>query len=160
MRAGFFLPVESAGGLHGRTRGVWFGVSFILYFIFHTVYVLPYYALGPELTLNYNDRSSLFACASRSPFWNDRRRGAPGVLMKALHLNERQVFFGLGIFFGVVLTVLYWLLVVTIKERPDFVARESNPLVPGVRRALRNRPFAILLAAMSSAASPARFRPR
>ena len=33
----------------------------------------------------------------------------------------------------------------TIKERPDFVARESNPLVPGVRRALRNRPFAILL---------------
>src|SRR5262249_7571174 len=60
-------------------------------------------------------------------------------------LTEREVFFRLGIFFGIMLTVLYWMLVLTVKERPDFVARESNPLVPGVRRALRNRPFSILL---------------
>ncbi|HTT76748.1 MAG TPA: MFS transporter [Candidatus Binataceae bacterium] len=53
--------------------------------------------------------------------------------------------FRLGIFFGVTLSVLYGLLVLNIKERPDFAARESNPLVPGVRRALRNRPFGILL---------------
>ena len=66
-------------------------------------------------------------------------------MMKVSHLTERQVFFRLGIFFGILVTLLYTLLVVTIKERPDFVARESNPLVPGVRRALRNRPFGNLL---------------
>jgi len=66
-------------------------------------------------------------------------------MMQAFHMTERQVFFRLGIFFGVLLSVLYGLLVLTVKERPDFVTRESNPLVPGVRRALRNRPFGILL---------------
>ena len=48
-----------------------------------------------------------------------------------------------------------------VRERPDFVERESNPLVPGVRRALRNRPFRILLAdATWWRASPARSRAR
>jgi GPH family glycoside/pentoside/hexuronide:cation symporter len=32
-----------------------------------------------------------------------------------------------------------------VRERHEFVARKSNPLIPGVRRALRNRPFRILL---------------
>jgi GPH family glycoside/pentoside/hexuronide:cation symporter len=42
------------------------------------------------------------------------------------------------------MVTLYWLLVLRVRERPDFVERESNPLVPGVRRSLRNRPFLVL----------------
>ena len=125
---------------------MWFGTTFILYFIFHTVYVLPHYALGPELTQNYNERSTLFAWReSFTILGTIVAAAAPGVL-QAFHMTERRAFFWLGIFFGVLLSVLYGLLVLNIKERPDFVARETNPLVPGVRRALRNRPFAILLA--------------
>jgi glycoside/pentoside/hexuronide:cation symporter, GPH family len=142
----FFCLLNPPQALTGSHAAIWFGITFILYFIFHTVYVLPHYALGPELTLNYNERSTLFAWReSFSILGTIVASAAPGVMMKTMHLNERQVFFRLGIFFGVVLTALYWLLVVTVKERPDFTARESNPLVPGVRRALRNRPFAILL---------------
>ncbi|HXN12856.1 MAG TPA: MFS transporter, partial [Candidatus Acidoferrales bacterium] len=143
----FFCLLNPPVALKGKDAAVWFGVTFILYFIFHTVYVLPHYALGPELTQNYNDRSTLFAWRESFTILGTIVASvAPGVLKAAFHLTDRQVFFDLGIFFGIVLTLLYWLLVLTVKERPDFVARESNPLVPGVRRALRNRPFAILLA--------------
>ncbi len=143
----FFCLLNPPALFTGGRAAIWFGVTFILYFIFHTIYVLPHYALGPELTQNYNDRSTLFAWReSFTILGTIVAAGAPGVMMAALHLNQRQVYFRLGIFFGILVAVLYTLLVVTIKERPDFVARESNPLVPGVRRALRNRPFAILLA--------------
>ena len=142
----FFCLLNPPEALKGKDAAIWFGITFILYFIFHTSYVLPHYALGAELTQNYNDRSTLFAWReSFTILGTIVAAAAPGIMMKTMHLNDRQVFFRLGIFFGVVLTVLYWLLVLTVKERPDFVARESNPLVPGVRRALRNRPFGILL---------------
>ena len=142
----FFCLLNPPASYTGGRAAIWFGVTFILYFICHTIYVLPHYALGPELTQNYNDRSSLFAWReSFTILGTIVAAGAPGIMMKAAHLTERQVFFRLGIFFGILVTLLYTLLVVTIKERPDFVARESNPLVPGVRRALRNRPFGILL---------------
>ncbi len=143
----FFCLLNPPQSLTGSRAAFWFGVTFILYFIFHTVYVLPHYALGPELTQNYNDRSTLFAWReSFTILGTIIAAAAPGIMMKVGHLTERQVFFRLGIFFGILLSVLYGLLVLNVKERPDFVARESNPLVPGVRRALRNRPFGILLA--------------
>jgi len=142
----FFCLLNPPASLTGGRAAIWFGVTFILYFIFHTVYVLPHYALGPELTQNYHERSTLFAWReSFTILGTIVAAAAPGIMMQAFHMTERQVFFRLGIFFGVVLTVLYVLLVLNIRERADFVARESNPLVPGVRRALRNRPFGILL---------------
>ena len=142
----FFCLLNPPQSLSGGRAALWFGATFILYFIFHTIYALPHYALGPELTQNYHDRSTLFAWReSFSILGTIVAAAAPGIMMQAFHLTERQVFFRLGIFFGVILSLLYGLLVLTVKERPDFVARESNPLVPGIRRALRNRPFAILL---------------
>ncbi len=40
--------------------GVWFGVTFALYFFFHAIYEIPYLGLGAELTPDYHERSSLF----------------------------------------------------------------------------------------------------
>ncbi|HLX04024.1 MAG TPA: MFS transporter, partial [Candidatus Binatus sp.] len=115
----FFCLLNPPAVFTGGRAAIWFGVTFILYFVFHTIYVLPHYALGPELTQNYNDRSSLFAWReSFTILGTIVAAGAPGVMMAALHLTQRQVYFRLGIFFGILVTVLYTLLVVTIKERP------------------------------------------
>lgn len=148
----FFCLLNPPEALKGKDATIWFGITFILYFIFHTSVVLPHWALGAELTQNYHERTSLFAWReSFTILGTIVAAGAPGIMIDHMHLNDRQVFFRLGIFFGVLLTLLFWLLVLTIKERPDFVARESNPLVPGVRRAFRNRPFGILLASYAVA---------
>src|ERR1035437_2168574 len=160
----FFALLNPPESFTGGRAAIWFGVTFILYFVFHTICVLPHYALGPELTQNYHERSSLFAWReSFSILGTIVAAAAPGVMMQAFHMTDRQVFFRLGIFFGVMLGALYGLLVLTVKEGPDFVARESNPLVPGVRRAVRNRPFGILLGsyvvASISGAIPATMMP-
>jgi GPH family glycoside/pentoside/hexuronide:cation symporter len=142
----FFALLNPPERLTGTSAAMWFATFFILYFIFHTVYVLPHGALGPELTLDYQERNTLFAIREAFTILGTIvAAGAPGIMEVAFHMTERRVFFWLGISFAITLVVLYWLLALKIKEREDFVTRESNPLVPGVRRALRNRPFTILL---------------
>src|SRR5208337_515769 len=112
----FFCLLNPPRSLTGGRAAIWFGATFILYFIFHTVYVLPHYALGAELTQNYHERSSLFAWReSFTILGTIVAAAAPGVMMQAFHMTERQVFFRLGIFFGVMLSVLYGLLVLNIK---------------------------------------------
>ena len=133
-------------GIERVSAALWFGCAFIAYYLFHTIYDIPHYGLGAELTLDYNERSSLFGI--RAGFI------MAGVLLGTLlpgildnqGLQERQVFFIVSLLFAVMLVASYGLLLARIRERPDFVARKSNPLVPGVRRAMRNRPFRILLA--------------
>lgn len=143
----FWKMLSPPVGMTGNQAALWFAVTFTLYFIFHTIYVLPHYALGPELTLDYNERSSLFGVREAFTILGTIvAAAAPGVMMKVLGWDERHVFRVLGVTFAVILTTLYWLLAWQVRERAEFSVRESNPFVPGVRRALRNRPFLILLA--------------
>ncbi len=148
----FWALLSPPASLMGMSAALWFGSMFILYFLFHTVYILPHYALGPELTLDYHERSSLFAVREGFMILGTIvAAAAPGLLMQRFGATEREAFFYMGVGFAALLTVLYGALVVGVRERPDFVARESNPLIPGVRRALRNRPFRILLASYAVA---------
>jgi glycoside/pentoside/hexuronide:cation symporter, GPH family len=143
----FYLLMSPPRGLPPLSSAFWFGTFFILYFLFHTVYVLPHYALGPELTLDYNERTSLFGVReSFTIIGTIIAASAPGFMVHALGWDEREVFSALGILFAVLLVTLYWALAWGVRERTEFTSRESNPFVPGVRRALRNRPFRILLA--------------
>eukprot|EP00947_MAST-08B_sp_MAST-8B-sp1_P005055 g5055.t1 len=51
------VPPPSFGGV---ATSVWFGMTYILFFLMNTYTNIPYDALGPELTDNYDDRSRLF----------------------------------------------------------------------------------------------------
>ena len=132
--------------LSKHTAAFWFGVTFILFFLAHTVYALPYYALGAELTSDYHERSRLFGV--REGFTILGTIGAavaPGVLMSGLGMTERHAFSAIGLFFAVLLVILFGVLVMRVRERAEFAARQPTPFIPGIRRALRNRPFRVLL---------------
>lgn len=138
-----FTPPEA---LTAASASAWFAASFVLYFVFHTIYGLPHYALGPELTLDYHERSRLFGYREAFAIAGTViAAAAPGVMISAGR-SERDAFADLGLVFAIGLALSCWLLAARVRERPDFAARTSNPFVPGVRRALRNRPFRILLA--------------
>ncbi len=147
-----FMPPES---LAPRDAAIWFTVTFMLYFLFHTVYLIPHAALGPELTLDYHERSSLFAW--REGFTMLGLFGILAVLavLEELGFGERLRLGIVSVAFGTLLVLTFGLLVLRLRERPDFMARESNAVVPGVRRALGNRPFRILLAVYVIASIPA-----
>jgi GPH family glycoside/pentoside/hexuronide:cation symporter len=125
---------------------VWFALAYVAYYLFHTVYEIPHGGLGPELTLDYNERNVLFGW--RAPFLVAGTMVAstlPPLLIGVLG-GARAGYIAFAVIFAILLTVLYVNLVVQVRERKDFVNRESNPLVPGVRRVMRNRAFRVLLA--------------
>jgi GPH family glycoside/pentoside/hexuronide:cation symporter len=137
-----FSPPASLGPVAG---GLWLAATYILYYVFHTVYSIPHYGLGPELTLDYKERSSLFGWEQGfSVLGTMVAAGLPALLI--VRFGDRSAYTIFAALFGIVLVALYGHLVWRVRERPDFVNRPPNPLVPGVRRVLRNRVYRILLA--------------
>ncbi len=132
-------------GFSSEAAATWFALSFLLFFVFHTVYVIPHNALGPELSLDYHERSNLFG-------WRESFvlvgtiSGAllPGVLEGVLG-DARAAYAGMALLYAVLIVALTGLLLARVRERAEFSRRNPNAFVPGVRRALRNRPFRILL---------------
>ena len=137
-----FAPPRDLGP---NEAALWFALTFGLYFLFSTIYVIPHLALGAELTLDYHERSRLFAWRTMFILVGQALAGLLYSVLPPLVGGERAGFVVTGTLYAGVLIALMAVLIVRLRERPDFVVRESNPLVPGVRRALRNRPFRILL---------------
>lgn len=131
--------------LTAEAAGMWLLGCYVLYYLFHTIYIIPHYGLGPELTQDYHERSRLYGLSEAFTVAGTIVAAlVPGFLVA--RLGDRGGYLTFGVLFAVLLTLLYWNLVLRIRERPDFVHRPPNPLVPGVRRVMRNRVFRILLA--------------
>ncbi len=145
VAAGYVALFSPPASLSEAAAGAWFAVSFLLFFLFHTVFVIPHNALGPELSLDYHERSNLFG-------WREgfvlvgTLMGAllPGVLETVLG-DARAGYSGMAMVFAALAVGLSILTLATVQERREYSRRSPNPFVPGVRRALRNRPFRILL---------------
>jgi len=149
----FWLLFTPPAGLAGRAAALWFGTCFVLYYLFHTVYLVPHLALGPELTPDYHERSSLFGVREAFLILGTLSAAMlPGVLAGAG--GERLALSRFALIFGALLVALYAWLVIRVRERPEHRLRPPNPLVPGVRRCLRNRPFVLLLVTSVLAAVP------
>jgi GPH family glycoside/pentoside/hexuronide:cation symporter len=149
-----FTPPESLGP---RAAAGWFTASFALYFLFHTVYQIPHGALGAEVSLDYHERSSLFAWqAFFIALGTIAAAAAPAIVIGWLGPgSDRAAFTLIAVVIATLLVALYGLLVWKVPERREFADREANPLVPGVRRALRNRPFRIIFLSGLTNAIPA-----
>jgi len=136
-----FAPPEQFGP---AAAGFWLGTMYIVYSIFQTIYQIPLYGLGAELTLDYRERNSLFGWEQGfSVAGTLLASGIPGLL--AAQLGARRGYFWFSAVFGGLLVLLLWNLAWRVRERAEFATREPNPLVPGVRRVLRNRVFRLLL---------------
>lgn len=128
------------------TAAWWFLGAFSLYFLFHTIYEIPYLALGSELSMNYHERSSLFGWRTAVALVGQTVAGAGLFVFGSDEpAANRAAFTGMGMFYAGLLVAFYALLIARVRERSEFVRRESNPLIPGVRRAVRNGPFRIIL---------------
>jgi GPH family glycoside/pentoside/hexuronide:cation symporter len=147
---GLFAPPDTLDSL---AAAAWFTAMLFGFFVLHTIYGIPHYGLGPELTSDYNERNSLFAYREFCILLGTMVAVAvPSIVVARLKgagveqaVAERQVYFWFAAVMATLLVLLYWWLCYRIHERPEFYSRKPNPLVPGVRRVLRNRPFRILL---------------
>lgn len=141
----FYFMFTPPDQLNGIDAAAWFAVTYTLYYLFHTMYIIPHYALGPELTLDYHERTALFGIREVFTVLGTLVAAiVPPVLISTLG-GEREGYSSFAVIFGCLLALLYFNLVWRVKERPDFMTRPSNPLIPGIRRVMRNRVFRLLL---------------
>ena len=145
----FFMLFSPPESLTINQAGLWFVATFTLYFLFQTVETVPTVAWGAEITDDYQERSSVFAI--RAAFI------AIGTMLAAISPFLLQTVFGLEderLVYQVMALIFIVFFLLGVGAQTMFVPNPTStimlkrsPLVPGARRALRNRPFRIILAA-------------
>lgn len=123
----------------------WAISGLILSFLFVTISSVPRIALAAELTQDQDARQNLFGTiAGFVAIGTIIGAVLPNLLAAAGIEDPRQRMFWQSVLYvGAYLLANGWFLL-RIRERPEFAGRGQVPLVPGVRRAWRNKPFRIM----------------
>ena len=140
-------------GLSGATAFFTVLGSFLFFDTFHTVVSVPYFAMTPELTKDYDERTSLTAV--RKVF------GVSGYIAGAVATTLIASFLGdtfgltdvasysaMGALFGVVATITIFISAITVKENPEMANQQSKiPPFKAIGQTLKNKPFVRLAVA-------------
>lgn len=130
--------------------GFYFGFWLFVLFFFWTLITIPYESLGPELTPDYHERTSLFAfrdgflivgtlLAEASPLLINEAMNALG------RVPVEKVRFSIMAFIFSPMVIIFSLYCVyRIKE--TFTGKEKDKLLRGFSTVFKNRPFLILIA--------------
>ena len=137
---------------------VWFGVFIYTLFLFWTVVTVPYESLGPEITFDYHERTSLFGMRDGFLIAGTlMAASAPALVDWFFGLSnsqdgERTKFFWISVLYAPLLIGTAWWCVLAIQERAPHVSQSHLSLMSGFRQIVRNRPFMVLLLAYTISA--------
>lgn len=145
-------------GLSATFDTVWFAGSIYALFLCWTAVVVPYESLGPEITYDYNERTSLFGL--RDGFLIAGTLAAassPAVVKWLFNLSEtpageRAKFFWIAIIYAPLLIISCWWCVLVIREKKISGGTGRLGMWRGLRQVAQNRPFIILLIAYTISA--------
>lgn len=133
----------------------WAVSALLLSFLFLTIAAVPRQALAMELTQDQGHRQDLFAAiAGFVAIGTIVGAVMPNVLAGMGIEDGRSQMFWQSVVYGGAYLVANALFLLFIREPPVEAARGRSPLIPGVRRALRNRPFRIMFASHVITAIP------
>ena len=149
-----FIPPEASVGV----ETLWFAVSIYLLFLFWTAVVVPYESLGPEITFDYHDRTSLFGM--RDGFLIAGTLAAassPAAIQWLFNLppdadGERAKFFWIAVVYAPLLIGTCWWCALSIREKKAHAGAQKTGIWDGLRQVAHNRPFIILLVAYTVSA--------
>jgi GPH family glycoside/pentoside/hexuronide:cation symporter len=108
---------------------MWFSVWIFVLFLFWTIVVVPYESLGPELSFDYHERTSLFAL--RDGFLRPQ--------------DEKKKFFIMSALYAPLIIACCYYCVLRIREIPILMQKRSMNLHRALQDIVHNRPFIILL---------------
>lgn len=149
-----FVPPDGAA----LFQVIRFGVLLFLVFFFWTIITVPYESLGPELTDDYHERTSLFGLrdgfliigtvlAAGSPAF------ASWINQSLFHVSgDRMTFLTLALMYGPFLIITGLICILWVKERAVVSSSDHDDFITGYRSVFQNRPFVILLTAYTISA--------
>ena len=150
-----FTPPKDAARL---TSTVWFAVWIYTLFLFWTLTAVPYESLGPELTRDYDDRTSLFAMRDGFLIAGTlAAAAAPSVVRGVWGLDsgpdgERKVFMRMALIYAPLLISACAWCVYRLREHTRLPDTGRLNWKAGWRAMRQNKPFVILLAAFTVSA--------
>ncbi len=150
----FFAPPE----LDAAAGTTWFGVTLFALFLFWTVVTVPYEALGPEISFDYDERTELLALRDGMLLFGTVAAVVSPLAIASLGglsgdaAGERTRFLWLALFYGPLIVGLCLVTALAVPERGAQPRPAGPASLAGFRAALRNRPFAILLASYTISA--------
>jgi GPH family glycoside/pentoside/hexuronide:cation symporter len=136
----------------------WFGFWIFALFACWTVVTVPYEALGPEISFDYAERTTLFAVRDGLLIAGTLVAAASPALVGAVFgteataAGERRKFFWIAMFYAPLVVLSCAWCVHRIREFPARPTATPNAPSAGMADLLRNRPFLILLAAYTISA--------
>ena len=150
-----FNPPQAGASL----STVWFGAGIYALFLFWTAVTVPYESLGPEITFDYNERTSLFAIRDGALIAGTLAAAASPALVRWIFsipedpAGERSLYFWISnLYAPLIIGTCMWC-AYAVRELPGV----SHPGVKtslwrDLRNTAQNRPFMILLAAYTVSA--------
>jgi len=129
----------------------WFAFWIFLLFLFWTAVAVPYESLGPEITFDYNERSTLFGYRDGALIVGTLvAASSPALISWAMGLSgdaagERVKFFWISVIYAPLIIVFCGWCVLVIHERPQARREKKFSFIDGFRLVGYNRAFLILL---------------
>lgn len=148
-----WLLYSTPPGLTGVVAFLAILFTFLLFDTMHTLVSVPYFALTPELTHDYDERTSL--TTMRMVFsvigyilGAAATTAIAGLFQGIFGGNEAAGYSGMGLVFGLIAAGAVLTTALNVRERPGVEVQPSRmPPVSAVVQTFRNRPFVILVAA-------------
>ncbi len=139
-------------GLNGVAAFFAVLLTFWLVDTFHTMSTVPYYALTPEMTRDYDERASLTSIRMVFSVVGYILGAAATTvlagLFKGAGLNLQQAWSATGAVFGVIAMTTTIITTFSVKEKPELAGEPSQlPPVKAILTSFKNRPFIILMVA-------------
>jgi len=142
-----FVPPD----LSAARAPIWFTVSLFALFLFWTLVTVPYEALGPELTSDYTERTSLFVVRDGLLIFGTLVAAAAPAVVESLQNalatggDERQKFMWIAFAYAPLLVGTTLWCTYRIRERETGKLASELPRPKDLKGIFQNRPFRILL---------------
>jgi GPH family glycoside/pentoside/hexuronide:cation symporter len=122
--------------------GIYYSVAFVLFETAATFVYMPYFALTPELTSDYDERTGLMtARAFFSILGSLVAFTVPLLIVGGFHPENAGRVLLMGAAFGIFCVLPLWLVFFSTREREDFMNQPQSGIRQAIRSVQANRPF-------------------
>jgi GPH family glycoside/pentoside/hexuronide:cation symporter len=120
----------------------YYAAAYVIFDAAATFVYMPYFALTPELTENYDERTSLTSYRMFfSIFGSLLAFTVPMMIVGAFNPQNAAKVLWMGVLFGLISALPLWLVFFNTRENEVFAAQEKPKILDSFRAAMRNRPF-------------------
>lgn len=115
---------------------------YLVYELLATTVYMPYFALTPELTQDYDERTQLTSFRMLFNITGSLiAYTVPIMVIGSLSPENSGRVVLMGAIFGAIAAVPYLAVFLGTKERKEFIPEDKPRLIPSLRSALKNKPF-------------------